>query len=302
MSIKKLSKSALWFIQSTGYFGIYFIKFVLRGSLRKPVKTLRRERDMCILANGPSTAMEIERLRKHGVERDLMVVNFFASSDDFLWLQPAYYVLSDAAFFMHDKALGYEKIQKLYARLNEKVTWRMILFVPYASRKTMDWAKLFTNGNVQVAYFNDIPYCGVFASRRIRNFLYDRGWAMPRIGTVVQPCIYLSVLMGYKTIRLFGVEHDWLYSMVVNDKNEVCLLDRHFYDGNEKSVYVPWISPYAKEKVPDPLCVRLQGLATLFESHMVLNDYARHMRCRIVNHTPDSYIDAYERDGVQTKS
>ena len=125
---------------------------------------------------------------------------------------------------------------------------------------------------------------------------------MPRIGTVVQPCIYLSVLMGYKEIRLFGVEHDWLKMIAVNDKNEVCLLDRHFYDGNEKPVYVPWISPYAKEKIPDPLCARLQGLATLFESHMVLNDYARRMRCRIVNHTPDSYIDAYERDGVQTKS
>lgn len=103
---------------------------------------------------------------------------------------------------------------------------------------------------------------------------------------------YVALLLGYRRIELYGVDHTLLDGLCVDDANRLCRADRHYYD-----TLPPAPQPiYMKvPHVPYTMSVYLAEVAELFRGHEVLRDYAASLGARIVNRTRGSMIDAYER-------
>ena len=122
------------------------------------------------------------------------------------------------------------------------------------------------DSNIRIVRFHTQMYRGF---RSLEFWLFRRGLGSANFGTVVQIGEYVALLLGYKRIELYGVDHTLLDGLCVDDGNRLCRIDRHYYDGAE---------------------------AELFRGHEVLRDYAAALGARIVNRTRGSMIDAYERN------
>ena len=110
------------------------------------------------------------------------------------------------------------------------------------------------------------------------------------VGTVAQLGIYVAVNNGFEEINLYGVDHNMTSSLCVNDKNQLCNRMTHFYEESVE-LKIMMNEDYEQLKIADYLI----EIGNLFRSHDLLADYAKSMDVKIINCTPGSMIDSYER-------
>lgn len=243
-----------------------------------------------ILGNGPSLAEDLPRLIARGehTAKDVMAVNYFALDERFGTVRPAYYVLSDPMFFRD--SVCRDRVAELYRTLAEKVTWPMNLYVQYYNPERFDYRAALPNPNIRIVRFHTQVYRGF---RGVEFWLYRHGLGSANFGTVVQVCEYVALLLGYKTLELYGVDHTLLDGLSVDDENRLCRADRHYYDD---TLAVPKPIFQKVPHRPYTMAVYLAEVAELFRGHEALRDYARSLGARIINRTEGSMIDAYERE------
>lgn len=275
------------------YFAVMAAKENFRNYIRRAGTVGAPAPTMAILGNGPALTDELPELLAHAGdgERDFLAVNFFAQDERFERLRPAYYVLSDPMFF-RDTAER-ERVAALYRTMNERVAWPMNLYVQYYNPERFDYCAVLPNPNIRIVPFHTQMYRGF---RRLGFRLYRHGLGSANFGTVVQVGEYVALLLGYKRIELYGVDHTLLEGLCVDDRNRLCRTDRHYYDDG-----APGLRQIFQKVPPRPytMAVYLNETAELFRGHEVLNDYARTLGARIVNCTKESMIDAYERSEVK---
>lgn len=247
---------------------------------------------MAVLGNGPALEEELPQLldeqQKGRAVRDFLAVNFFAEDERFGELRPAYYVLSDPMFF-RDSAER-ERVAALYRTMNERVAWPMNLYIQYYNPERFDYRAALPNPHIRIVPFHTQMYRGF---RALEFRLFRRGLGSANFGTVVQVGEYIALLLGYKRIELYGVDHTLLEGLCVDDANRLCRADRHYYDSENSASSRPIF-----QKVPHrpyTMSVYLAEVAELFRGHEVLRDYAATLGAKIVNCTKGSMIDAYER-------
>lgn len=275
--------------------GFYFLAMAVKENFRNYVGRAGTAGapapTMAILGNGPALADELPRLLEdmRGGDRDFLAVNFFAQDERFTELRPAYYVLSDPMFF-RDTAER-QRVETLYRAMNERVAWPMNLYVQYYNPERFDYRAALPNPNIRIVPFHTLTYRGF---RTLEFWLYRHGLGSANFGTVVQVGEYIALLLGYKRIELYGVDHTLLEGLCVDDANRLCRADRHYYDGGEPADPRPMYQKVPRR--PYTMAVYLAEVAELFRGHEVLRDYARSLGARIVNRTRGSMIDAYERE------
>ena len=244
------------------------------NNMPRPEKKLLR-----ILGNGDSLKSVVDLMTQ---DCDYMVMNSHVLHPSFTELKPRYYVLADPAFF-HPNACydGTEIVKRVLTETN----WSMTLFVPWEHARTIN---LMSTEWVTIQYVNQSAYNG---SEQHRQYAYDHNLAMPEVNNVLASAIYLAIYLGYKNVELYGVEHSWTRDLYVNKDNHTCLKDSHFYD---------------KEDVRDNVIIDeagrimkfhevLQMYADYFPAYWELRDLADKHGCKIVNCTPNSFIDAFEK-------
>ncbi len=255
----------------------FLLVLLLRTDLKNHVPVTNADCSLYVLANGPSLKENLENIDFS--KGHFAVVNYFYKSPYYRIIKPQYYILADPFFFT--------KIENIIPFV-ESVDWKMKLFVPFSAWDRLDALKRLPNAFVSVIPYHTTNYQGF---PLFRKFAFRRGLAMPSPQNVLIPCIFNGINMGYKEIRLFGVDHSWTTSLRVNSKNEVCLTDSHFYDDIESHLK-PWLNcsgePYKMHEV-------LRDLALMFDSYHMIRDYADYRGCKIFNCTKDSFIDAFER-------
>lgn len=287
------SEKILAFIRNSFDTALYFAVMAVKENFRNYVGRAGTvgapKPSAVILGNGPSLAEDLPRLieRREHLTKDVMAVNFFALDERFEVVRPAYYVLSDPMFF-RDSAYR-DRVAELYRALDEKVTWPMNLYVQYYNPERFDYRAALPNPNIRIIRFHTQLYRGF---RGVEFWLFRRGLGSANFGTVVQVCEYVALLLGYKTLELYGVDHTLLDGLCVDDENRLCRADGHYYDD------APAVPKPIFQKVPRrpyTMSVYLAEVAELFRGHEVLRDYARSLGARIINRTRGSMIDAYER-------
>ena len=273
------------------YFAVMAVKENFRNYVGRAGTVGAPKPSVVILGNGPSLAEDLPRLIARGehTAKDVMAVNYFALDERFGTVRPAYYVLSDPMFFRD--SVCRDRVAELYRTLAEKVTWPMNLYVQYYNPEGFDYRAALPNSNIRIVRFHTQMYRGF---RSLEFWLFRRGLGSANFGTVVQVGEYVALLLGYKRIELYGVDHTLLDGLCVDDGNRLCRIDRHYCDGAEAAAPQPI---YKKvPHVPYTMADYLAEVAELFRGHEVLRDYAAALGARIVNRTRGSMIDAYERN------
>lgn len=271
------------------YFAVMAVKENFRNYVRRAGTVGEPKPSVLILGNGPSLSGDLPRLIERGehLSKDVMAVNYFALDERFATVRPAYYVLSDPMFFRD--SVYRDRVAELYRVLNERVTWPMNLYVQYYNPERFDYRAALPNPNIRIVRFHTQVYRGF---RSVEFWLFRHGLGSANFGTVVQVCEYVALLLGYRTLELYGVDHTLLDGLCVDDENRLCRAVGHYYDD------APAVSEPIFQKVPRrpyTMAVYLAEVAELFRGHEVLRDYARSLGARIVNRTRGSMIDAYEK-------
>ena len=271
------------------YFAIMAVKENFRNYICRAGTIGEPKESVVILGNGPSLAEDLPRLiaRREHETKDVMAVNYFASDDRFEIIRPAYYVLSDPMFFRD--SVYRDRVAELYRTLNEKVTWPMNLYVQFYNPEHFDYRAALPNPNIRIVPFHTQVYSGF---RSVEFWLFRRGLGSANFGTVVQVCEYIALLLGYKTLELYGVDHTLLDGLCVDDENRLCRADAHYYD-TAPAAPKPMFQNVPHR--PYTMATYLAEVAELFRGHEVLRDYAASLGARIINRTKGSMIDAYEK-------
>lgn len=297
----RLSEKIISVLRNSFETALFFATMAVKENFRNYVaeagaNDMNPSRRMAILGNGPSLSADLPRLidSKYWEQADILAVNFFAMGEEFSIIKPKYYIVSDPVFFR--KAGHSERIDNLYAALRDKVTWPMTLYVQYYNPDNFDYAAAVGhNPNIRIVKFHSTLYRGF---RNIEFWCYRRGLGAGNFGTVVQNGEFIAILLGYKTIELFGVDHTMLEGLMVNERNQLCRRQTYYYDKEPaapKPIYVNATTP------PQPYTMHtfLAEMAELFRGHEVMRDYAAEQGVRIINRTQGSMIDAYEREPLQ---
>ena len=113
---------------------------------------------------------------------------------------------------------------------------------------------------------------------------------MPRPRNVLIPSIMIGIWLGYSEIRLLGADHSWLKTISVDDNNRVVSIQPHFYqeDSREQQrIRTAYLSL--------PLHKVLESFHIAFRSYHRIRRFADTQGIRIINSTPGSFIDAFDR-------
>lgn len=287
--MKSFIKSTLRFLKKSMDFLLFLLIQCYRRGYTNPFKKAAYTGTVAMLANGPSLREVIARVETDVEFQhvDFIVLNYFAFEDVFFRIKPKHYCLADPMFFgdSHRKA----DALRLFSILQEQVEWDLNIYVPKACLKSFYSFSHLTNPHLHIVALNTEEYRG-YESLRFK--FYQKGMSMPRIQTVANMAIFVGINSGYSRINLYGVEHTFLDSLCVNDKNQLCNRDKHFYD-KEEAQLKPILRSDSGEiwKISDYLV----SIAGMFKSHDLLAAYANYKGVLIMNCTKDSMIDAYER-------
>ncbi len=234
-----------------------------------------------VLGNGKSLS-EVELTYNDKI--DYLVVNRHVLASNYTVIKPKYYVFADPHFYNTDEGMD------LLNRIKEVTNWKMRIFFPYSPKhKKSITYDLCENKLLDVVFYNNTLFLGF---EKMRYFMYQRNWGVPAFQNVLAASVYLSIMMNYNRVELYGVEHSWLKNLIVNENNEVCLLNPHFYDKSESKLKT-WKEIQGHD-IKLHQAIRLYAL--MFESYHELQSYAQKKGSTIINCTKDSYIDAFQRN------
>lgn len=235
--------------------------------------------DCVVLGNGPSLK---ECLYNHVdvlSQKDLIAVNNFCFSEYFMILKPKYYILADPQFFDCDYSNEAVKLQEDFLREIDKTNWRLLLFLPYQTRKSTFVEKISRHEFIKIVYYNITPI-NCFTS--IEYWLFNHNLGMPRAQNVACAAAFVMINLGYHNIYMLGIDHSWLKNFYINENNEIIFGDHHFYGNSEI-------------KCGFSMGEWLLQLSITFNTHQRIHDYALKKGTKIYNSTYDSYVDSYER-------
>lgn len=261
------------------------VKILLQSKWSTRFPDLFSNRDeLLILANGPSLNKTIEDGNDFLKGKTLLAVNFFVNSPRFTELRPELYLIADPLFWLVP-----EKRQQLFGGLAEKTTWPMTLFIPHRALKNKEWKPLLIgNSQIKVVVYNTTPIEGF---QGFCNWVFHKGWGVPRPHNVLIPSIAVGLRMQFKKIYLAGADHSWLPEIRVTDDNVVLMHQKHFYDqGSSKADTVK-----QEDLQSARIYTILYHMYVSFKSYHILEAYAQWLRKEIINITPASYIDAFRR-------
>jgi hypothetical protein len=257
---------------------------IILKSKKIPQHHESQQKPLMILGNGPSLKQTLVEYADKFGDYDLMGVNFAANTPEFQRLKPRRYVLADPHFFVGIESDS--NVRKLWENI-QSATWQITLHLPASQRRHPILAQLQRNNNIQIEYFN-MNATGGF--RALRHWAIKKRLAMPRPRNVLIPAIMTGIGCGYKVIFIAGADHTWTRTLSVDSRNRVVSIQPHYYsDTEEEKTRVT--SVYENVKLHQVL----ESMAIAFKAYWEIRDFADYNGINIINVTPESFIDAFER-------
>lgn len=282
----KLQEKAEYFIDTA----LSVFKILLLSKFIRFPKHKIASSECVILANGPSLNDFIAANKGFLMNKDTLCVNFFPTTGYYADVKPNYCVINAPEMWIDDVEDHYiTSRESLFQAIAEKTHWPLTLFMPVAARRYPSWQKAVkVNKYITIAFYNTTPIDGF---RSFVHFCFRHQLGMPRPHNVLIPSIMLALHLQYKTIYLAGADHSWLKDLWVSDENLVLLTQKHFYD--EKTARAEPMRQLGRNQ--RKLHEVLIKFVHAFRGYFVINDYAISCGTKIINITPGSFIDAFER-------
>lgn len=278
------------FLTNLAHFLVSLVKILLlsRFKVKYPKST---EEEILFLANGPSLNNALEKIKEDGLPSNIMVSNFFINTPLFEELKPNNICICDP----HFKFKGFtndERVKIFYDKLLS-IKWEVNFFLPFSFRDDLN--KIIDNiggisNTVNICYYNDVNFNG--ASPMLLKLMRMK-LGIPRPTTVAIPAIFNCMHMGYKTIKIAGIDLNQHLDIRVSKENELLLKARHFYsDGKE--VYNVWYKDIPN-KVPYKVSEIFLIFHRFFYSFDILAVYAKKYGFNILNYSETSFLDQFEK-------
>lgn len=271
------------------------IKVIISSRFNPKIKHLNANPNQTcyILGNGPSLKSVLENSSNVFKDSYLFVVNEFVSSPYYSVLKPQVYVLTDPSYWMKAISKEYKEIgETTLASISLKTTWPMFLAIPKEAYKNRDIHKLFEhNANVTLVDYNLTKVSGLESTNHL---FYATYLGTPRVQNVLVACLLFAINIGFHEVNLLGAEHSWTQFLAVNDNNQVCITDNHFYDSGEielKPLNRLNGDNYRMHQI-------LNDYAAMFEGYHVIKKYAQTKNVTIYNRTKNSFIDAFDKKAL----
>lgn len=256
-----------------------------------------------VLVNGPSLK---DALHKYDIgdlpiSSDSIMVNMGALDEHFLRIKPKHMCFADAMFY-RDYGPKKKDVKKTFSIINERVDWDMNIYMCYNTSaecdKFMEYSQI-KNPHIHFMRMNRLP-CDNWDSK-YWNKLLSSGYFMPTVGSVGNVALHVALLCGYKEIELYGVDHNQFLEFCVNDDNQLCSLDSHFYENDSKPKMKPVVSTWNAKERQRRISEYMVTLLMMFRGHEMHAQWAKYLGARILNCTPNSMIDSFDRIGRDGK-
>jgi len=266
---------------------ISLIRVLLFSKYNVGIKSIKDNGECYILGNGPSLKNDLIDKAEFLKSQKLFVVNDFSKSPYFEILKPQYYVFADPSYW--NVGVFSDACRLILYHIRDKTDWPLIILIPNSAFNTQIFQTTFqSNPYIKIIDFNDASVSGF---ENFSFFLYKNYLGIPPMKNVLIACIYLANNMGLSELNILGADHSWTKDLMVNDNNEVCLADMHFYD-KTKVDYVPIRHVYGYIYKMHQI---LRDFAQMFESYHLLRRYTDSFDTKVYNKCPNSFIDAFER-------
>jgi len=245
-----------------------------------------------ILGNGPSLKNDLENDLEFFSDKNIFVVNNFATSNYYNIIKPKYYVFADPAYWSEiENSTVVKNCRKTLEIIKDSTTWEMIVFVPCNALKSSVLNDVLKHNKcIKIVDFNTTTI-SMKAFNSINYLLFEKNLAAPPVQNVLISSIYISINIGFSEVNILGSDHSWTKELFVNDKNQVCTIDHHFYDNKDIKYNVFTRIDGSVYKMHEIL----RDYALMFEGYHKLRNYADYFKVRIYNVTKNSFIDAFER-------
>ena len=267
---------------------------VMLLSGRVSIKKENRSKDLVILGNGPSLKAMLPDCLSKKDDYDFLCVNNFPNTEYYTSIQPAHFVITSSEFWNNEETIDQNK-QIRYDIIDaylDKTTWASTFHLPVEAKRKQSFIKRFKDHPcIKLSFYNKTPIEGL---RSLSHVFIRTNKGMPRPHNVLIPSIILGINMGYDTINLLGADHSWLTELSVDSNNNALLSQKHFY----KSAQDEKGHMYQNGKTPRTLDQILHKFMLTFKAYHVIADYAKGENSKILNCTPGSFIDAFDRKSL----
>lgn len=265
---------------------------VLSKSPKSFLKQKTNSSRITILGNGPSFKKTIDENKDFFKSSELICLNHFAITEYYTELKPKYYFAIAHDLFLDEAAPHYvEASKKLFNTIVEKTTWKIKFFITYEAKSQKRWQEILRkNENVEIVFMNITPVEGF---KFFQYSWYSKGKGMARPHNVMIPSMFFAISSGVKEIILVGAEHSWLHELHVDDDNNALFFNKHFYDekSNSQKYNFKGTSYLRLHEI-------LRSLSNAFEAYHILEEYSSSKSVKIVNCSPNSFIDAFEKKKI----
>ena len=282
------------FLNQFGKTILTLIRIILLSKIPKKLPPPREFDECVLLGNGPSLTQSLKDHPDFINQRSLLCVNFFAVSELYEQLKPSIYTIAAPEIGIKGiRTSIIAKYDELFHTISQKTEWPLWLFLPFSVRKSSFFKnnigkQLSRNPNIKVCFFNNTPVEGFWC---FCHFFFRLNLGMPRPHNVFIPSIFLAINMSFSKIFLLGADHSWLKEIHVNENNEVLIRQKHFYDPDNSTPRPMLKKGQDKRRLHEVLIKFVYA----FEGYFILERYAQKRKVKIINATPGSYIDAFER-------
>jgi len=278
------------FIKKLGESILALIKVILLSKFRTSLKHIVKDKDLIILGNGPSLAFSIENGNMFLQDKDLMCVNHFPNTSLYPELKPKYFITVAPDLWLDEIDKKFvDQSDKLFQEMASVTSWPLTFLIPFEAKKYKRWrSNIEKNPNIHIIYYNNI---GIEGWKFVRHFFYKKNLAMPRPHNVIIASIYVAINLGYKKIFLWGTEHTQFKEISVDDNNIALINQKHFYDGNSSRPTTLDQKGIGYRKVHEILF----KFMIAFKNYFLLEEYSRSRGAKVINDTPGSLIDAFDR-------
>ena len=247
--------------------------------------------EICVLGNGPSLRLDLEKNARFISSTHCICVNNFALTEHFESVKPRYYYVLDPAFWISDVNTEMNSLRKnIFKAIAEKCSWQMTLICPIEAIHSVFFAELQFPPNIKLINFNKFPLRG---AKLIVFYLLNKGYGCIPSYNVLAGALIAAIRLGYKKIFLFGADHSWHQTISVDSENTVCEGETHFYDVNAPKPR-PFIVSFASTKT-FKMHEIFKRWADVFYWYHIIRSYAKSRDSIIYNASSISFIDAFER-------
>lgn len=250
---------------------------------------------IAILGNGPSlrdTLNDVDDY-KFITNREICVVNSFVCDEQFFIIKPKYYVLMDPDYWATNQSQNViKKVNDMCENLS-KVDWKLSFFMPKKYNENNIFKNLYKENKYIKFYYINTETAQIHNKYFLYN-LYKENQASPIMQNVLVACIYIAINLGYKNIFIYGADHSWHLSLIVNGDNIPCIIDKHFYDKGELT-YTPLYKNGTGEKEYMRLSEEFENFVRVHKQYEILEEYSQFMGATIYNLSKFSCIDAFRR-------